>query len=410
MRGVLLTDLLVLLAELGSAVVLPWWITGQGGAPALAVFSVTLAVAAFVVVPAVSPLGDRWCKSRQMTAGLAGLCGVLALMALLSGAGVFDMTLLAALAVAQVFATSFIHPARDAVLVELVPAVQLAEAIRRRKATQAVAGILGPVLAGAALGLAGVTAALWGCSALLAVAMVVASRLPRSPAGAAPRGFGGWARDLQAGLAAKWRMPMERGWTVVNFVVWIFQGPAVGLLVPIKVQSLGLQGPWLGASLGALAVGSLLGSLLGSQWLVDRLGRYRVRVGLGVAEGLALALVGLAGSPWVMLAGLWAAGFCNAAMGLVGATHRALAIPREYRVRMFAAGAMATQVAGALGPALVGLALSHHSVAAVYATWGLLMAAAVLGLLAVPRLREFLTLGHDDIADWYRRQYPAVFR
>ena len=53
---------------------------------------------------------------------------------------------------------------------------------------QAVAGILGPVLAGAALGLAGVTAALWGVSALLAVAMVVASRLPRSPAGAAPRG------------------------------------------------------------------------------------------------------------------------------------------------------------------------------------------------------------------------------
>lgn len=353
LRAVLLTDLLVLVAELAAAVVLPWWITGQGGAHAMAVFSITLALAAFVVAPAVSPWGDKLCKSRQVTWGLAGLGAVAALQAVLSGAGVFNVALLAGLAALQVLAASFVHPARDAVLAELVPAAALAAAIRLRKTTQAVAGILGPLLAGAALGLAGVTVALWGCSALLAAAMLVAMRLPRTPVAAAPRSPGAWARDLRAGLAAKWRVPMERGWTAVNFVVWIFQGPAVGLLIPIKVQSLGLQGQWLGASLGALSVGSLLGSVLGSQWLVGCFGRYRVRVGLGVAEGLMLALVGWAGSPLVMLAGLLAAGFCNAAMSLVGATHRALAIPREYRVRMFAAGAMATQVAGALGPALV---------------------------------------------------------
>lgn len=410
LRALLLTDFLTLIAELGLAVALPWWLTRHGGSAAIAAFSVALAVASFVVAPALSPFGDRGCKVRQMTWGLTGLAGVAAVLAGLSAAGVFSLPALVALAVAQVVARAFVDPARDTVLAELLPQQRLAAAIRLRKTTLAAAGILGPVLAGIVLGAWGVTAALCGCGSLLAAAVLAASRIPHThrPAPHAG-GLGRWWRDLRAGLAAKWLVPMERGWTLVNFAVWIFQGPAVGLLVPIKVNALGLQGHWLGWSLGALSLGALLGSAFGSQWLVDRFGRYRVRVGLGFMEGIALAGTGLAASPAPLLAGLLAAGFCNASMALVGATHRALAIPQDYRVRLFAASAMATQIAGAIGPALVGLALARYSVTAVYAAWGLGMAACVLGLLAVPRLREFLSLGHDEITDWYRREYPAVF-
>jgi len=411
LRAVLLTDFLVRLAELSALVILPWWITSSGGASAITAFGVTLAVATFIAAPAASPFGDRLCKGRQITWGLAGLCLVAAAQAALAFAGVFSLAALVALAVVQVLAAAFVDPARDAVLTELMPQARLAAAIRLRKTTQAVSGILGPLLAGLAIGAVGVTGSLCVYGGLLVLGMLAASRIPRTTAGAARQsGVAAWWRDLRAGLAAKWLMPMERGWTVVNFAVWIFQGPAVGLLIPLKVQSLGLQGGWLGLCLGALSTGVLLGSLFGSQALVDRFGRYRVRVGLGLAEGLALAVVGLAESPRLVLPGLVAAGFCNAAMGLVGATHRALAIPQAYRVRLFAAGAMTTQIAGAIGPALVGVALLRHDVATVYTAWGLLMALCVLGLLAVPRFKEFLSLGHDEIVDWYRLQYPAVFK
>lgn len=411
LRVLLLTDFLTLLCGLSMAVVLPWWITSSGGAPAMATFSVTLALAAFIVAPALSPFGDRICKGRQISWGLAALCLVATAFAALSCAGVFSVAALAALSILQIVATSFVDPARDAVLAELIASAQLATAIRLRKATHALGGILGPVLAGALLGSVGVTAALCCCCILLAAATLVASRIPRSTGSRpASRGFAAWWSDLRAGLAARWRVPMERGWTLVNFAVWIFQGPAVGLLVPIKVHALGLQGSWLGLGLGALSLGALVGSLFGSRLLVERFGRYRVRVGLGVLEGIALAMVGLCASPLPMLAGLMAAGFCNASMSLVGATHRALAIPREYRVRMLAAGSMSTQIAGAIGPALVGMALASYSVTLVYAAWGLLMAICVLGFLAVPRLKEFLTLEHEEIVDWYRRQYPGVFR
>ena len=410
LRAVLLTDFLVLLAELGAVVILPWWITGSGGAGSLVAFGITLAVATFIAMPAVSPFGDRICKGRQITWGLGCLGLVAATQAALSFAGVFSLAALMALAVAQVLAASFVNPARDAVLTELMPHAQLPGAIRLRKATQALSGIIGPLLAGGAIASVGISGALCVHAGLLAAAMVVASRIPRATGQPPPgRGLALWWRDLRTGLAAKWLVPMERGWTLVNFAVWIFQGPAVGLLIPIKVHALGLQGNWLGLCLGALSLGVLLGSAFGSRWMVDHFGRYRVRIGLGVIEGLALAAAGLAASPFLMVAGFAIAGFCNASLGLVGATHRALAMPREYRVRMFAAGAMTTQVASAIGPALVGMALARHSVAAVYAAWGVLMAACVLGFLAVPRLKEFLTLGHHEVADWYRLQYPAVF-
>ena len=46
----LLTDGLVLLAELGAAVILPWWLTSRGGVDAMAAWGVT---------PAASPFGDK---------------------------------------------------------------------------------------------------------------------------------------------------------------------------------------------------------------------------------------------------------------------------------------------------------------------------------------------------------------
>ena len=411
LKTILLTDFLVVVSELSATVIIPWWITISGGAKAIAVFSVALAIATFFVAPAVSPFGDRICKSRQISWGLACLCLTTAAQCALSYAGVFHLGLLFAPALAQVFSRSFVGPARETVLAELTPQAQLPVAIRIRKTTQATGGILGPVLAGGAVSWVGITGALSLLCILLLFAMLVATRIPRStPDPRSDKSVGAWWRDLQAGLAAKWLVPMERGWTIVNFAVWIFQGPAVGLLIPIKVSAMGLQGDWLGACLGALSVGVLMGSVFGSQMLVDRFGRYRVRVGLGFLEGAAIVFVGLASSGYVMIAGLVVTGFCNASMGLVGATHRALAIPKAYRVRMHAAGSMTTQVAGAIGPALVGVALGHMSVTAVYALWGALMATCVLGFLLVPRLKEFFALGHDQIADWYQRQYPTIFR
>ncbi len=409
--SLLVADSLLTFNELALAVIVPWWITSTGGVESFAIFSTVIAMATFMAVPVASPFGDRYCKSTQISYGAIALGAVGLALALLSSARHFNLALIVALACVQVAARSVVDPARATILAELVHPDRLPAAIRARKTCQSISGIVGPLLGGLALSTIGVYRSLLVCAAIGIAAAASSSRLPRfNDARALKVRRAGWWRELGAGLAAKWHMPMERGWTIVNFVVWIFQGPAVGMLIPIKVHALGLSGSWLGACMGALSLGALAGSLFGSQWLVDRLGRYRVRVGIGLLEGIALATVGFAASPHWMVAALFIGGFCNASMSLVGATHRMLAIPKGFRVRIVAASAMTTQLAGALGPALVGIALSRWNVNAVYGGFGLLMAASVLGFMWVPRLNEFLTLGHDQIVDWYLHEYPAIFR
>lgn len=91
LRAVLATDFLVLVAELGAVAILPWWITSRGGAGAMVAFGITLALASFIVMPAVSPFGDRICKGRQITLGVAGLCLVAGAQAVLAVTGLFNL-------------------------------------------------------------------------------------------------------------------------------------------------------------------------------------------------------------------------------------------------------------------------------------------------------------------------------
>jgi MFS family permease len=230
------------------------------------------------------------------------------------------------------------------------------------------------------------------------------------PDGAVPaRGRRGWREELVAGMRANWRIPIERGWILANFLSWIFLGPTMTMLVPLKVQALGLSGLWLGLCEAGLSLGLLLGSLGGSQWLVDRLGRFATRVGSAVLQGLALALAGATGSPVLLVACFALAGALNAAMTLVGKTHRMLARPLAYRSRMIASAVTTTHVAGMIGPALAGLALLHAGVAAVYVVFGVLGGLSALTLAFVPGFRAFMALGHEQVDNYYERTYPRAF-
>jgi MFS family permease len=181
------------------------------------------------------------------------------------------------------------------------------------------------------------------------------------------------------------------------------------MLVPLKVQSLGLSGAWLGLCEAGLSLGMLLGSLGGAGWLIARFGRFSTRVGSAVVQGIALALAGATTSgPW-LVAGFAVAGFMNAAMVLVGLTHRMLARPQAYRARMVAGAVTTTYLAGTIGPALAGVALLHVGVAVVFVTFGLAGALAAAGLAVVPGMRAFMALDHEAVDNFYGRNFPQAF-
>lgn len=408
-RLLLASDVLMLLSMMVGQVVLPWRIAHLGGARHLAIYVATLAAVSFFALPLLSPLGDRHSKRALMTVGLAAMLVESLLQAGMAQAEFYRIEWIISLGVIQTVARAVIMPVSFSIVAELLPSEHLNEGLGYQRSAQAVGRLLGPVVAGAILAAAGTATALWVNAAFLWVACLLAWRIVVPPRDASQRSTAQWLHDLQAGLAAKWKIPTERGWTFVSFLVMIFFVPGIGMLVPLKVQSLGLSGAWLGACEAGLSVGMLLGSLGGSSWVAERVGRFRASTGAIFGEGLSLALLGFTHQPWLMVAALTVVGGCIATVQTVGHTHRMLAMPQNFRARMTAVNMMVMQVAGILGPGLAGVGLAAFDVDQVYIAFGAGLFLVGLGYRRVPGYRRFLDMPHDEAAGFYGREHPALF-
>ena len=408
-RSLLASDVLMLLSMMVGHVAVPWWIAHEGGAGHLALYASLLAAVSLFALPLLSPLGDRVSKRTLITLGLSAMFVEAVLLASMAQAGAYHIEWIILLGVMQQIAMSVITPVSMSIAAELLPAEQLSEGLGYQRTAQALGRLLGPVVGGSLLAVAGTASALWVNAGLLCVACVLASRIVVPVREAASRSVSKWMTDLRAGLAAKWKIPTERGWTFVSFLVMIFFVPGIGMLVPLKVQSLSLSGAWLGACEAGLSVGMLLGALGGSQWVADKVGRFRASVGAILGEGVALVLLGLTHQPWVMVAALTLIGTCVMTVQTVGHTHRMLAIPQDFRARMVAVNMMVMQVAAVLGPGLAGAGLALFHVDQVYLACGVGLFLVGLGYQRVPGYRRFLDLPHDEAAGFYGREHPALF-
>jgi MFS family permease len=408
-RLLLASDVLMLLSMMVGHVAVPWWIAHEGGAGHLALYASLLATVAFFALPLLSPLGDRVSKRVLITVGLAAMLVESLLLATMAQAGLYRIEWIILLGVVQQLAMAVITPVSLSIAAELLPPEQLSEGLGFQRTAQAIGRLMGPVVGGALLAVASTAMALWVNAALLFLACLLASRMVMPARPAASRAVGRWVADLRAGLAAKWMIPTERGWTFVSFLVMIFFVPGIGMLVPLKVQSLGLSGAWLGACEAGLSIGMLIGSLGGSMWVAEKVGRFRASTGAILCEGLALGVLGFTHQPWLMVAALTLIGGCVMTVQTVGHTHRMLAIPQDFRARMTAVNMMVMQVAAVLGPGLAGAGLAALHVDQVYLACGLGLFVVGLGYRRVPGYRRFLDLPHSEAAGFYAREHPALF-
>ena len=408
-RLLLVSDALMVLALMVSHVAVPWWVAHEGGAQDLALYAGLLALVSFVALPLLSPLGDRYSKRTLITAGMAAMLVESIALAALAQAGIYHVALVIALQFTSVVAMAAIMPASLSIVAELLPPEHLSEGLGYQKSAQAIGRLLGPALGGAALALAGTPAALWLLVLLMVVATLLAARIETPPRADLQGSRADWMSELRAGLTAKWRIPMERGWSFVSFLVMVFFGPGIGMLVPLKVQSLMLSGAWLGACEAGLSAGMLLGALGGSAGIARRIGRFNASTGAILTEGLCLVLLGLTHTPWALVLVFAMLGLCVATVVMVGQTHRMLAMPAGFRARMTAVNIMVMQVAGMLGPGLAGLSLISLHVDQVYLMFGAGLVIVGLGYTRVPGYRQFLNLPHDEAQGFYGREHPQAF-
>jgi MFS family permease len=407
--ALLLSDAISLLAIMVGHLAVAWWIARQGGGSDLATYAGVLAVGSLISLPLLSPLGDRYCKRSLMTVSLAIMVAVASALALLAQSGCYSLPLIIAVDLVGAASGALFLPASASIVAELLPADRLTAGLGLQKSGQSLGRLLGPALGGGTLAMAGTSATLWLYAILLAIACALAWRIPRTVAKAATTKKPAWLRELRAGLAAKWHIKVERGWTALTFLVSIFFIPAVGMLLPLKIQSLGLSSTWLGLSEAALSAGMLAGALGLSARVAHRFGRFAVANSAIICVGVCLAIIGGAHRPAILMGALALVGLCIATTQLVGQTHRMLAIPPSFRARMTSVHIMVMQVAGTIGPAVAGAGLESLGVDRLYVLFGLAVLVGGIGYTVVPGYRELISMPHDAVAGYYGRTYPELF-
>ncbi|MFE5860431.1 MFS transporter [Streptomyces virginiae] len=251
-------------------------------------------------------------------------------------------------------------------------------------ATYNAAAVTAPAAVGlvAALGSAGPAMAVLAASGALAAAL--AATLPYEDQGAGPVPVpvpGAPRAGLGAGLAALWRVRELRAVTSATTLGFVGIGSLTTVSVLLATE-LGSPGGG-GVLMTAFAVGALGGSLTVGRITSVEPGRL-VRWALA-GTGAALAAAAFAPSVAVTAAVFALAGVCDGPLLTATLRIRARYAPDGVRTQVFTLGAGLKLTAASAGAALVGIAADAPAAALLTGIAGLLLAAALLHALTVPR-------------------------
>lgn len=387
------------------------WLSQHATAAGLVTYGALLAATTLLGMPVLSPLGDRIQKPVLIRLGHGGLLVLAALQCAIACWCAEPVAPLTVIGMLATLAQAMAQPAQQAWLPDLLPATQLADAIRRRRGLQALGSLTGPVLAGAAVSwgspLAGLVLHAFLSAVCTAAALLLRSPAPPAPSRPSPTP---WLQLLRAGWRAKWHVQVDRWWTLSGALMMMFYSPAVGLLLPLRLNALQAPTAWFGLCQGSLAAGVLFGVLGASETLIRRLGRHRAMILAVVVCGVCICGMSVCTGPASLAALLALMGACTSITQLTGQTVRALAVPDDFRARMTAAQLTVTSLAGTAAPMVAGAMLQRWPIGTVYALQGVAFLVAGLLLLVVPGLRTLLSLSASEAVGWYERRYPEAFR
>jgi MFS family permease len=276
-------------------------------------------------------------------------------------------------------------PAYQAFIHDLVGRRDLQSAIALNSAQFNLSRILGPSLAGLALGVIGLA----GCFAINAVsylASIGALLTVRGPARGAPPTTRLWDSLLE-GLAYARQRPRVQALLILTSLVSILSMPYATLLPIVARDVLGLDAAGLGYLFAAGGTGAVAGALsLAIRGRFGRRGLYLM--GCVTGAGIATMTLGLARVPIVAGAALVGVGFfATSAVALTNTLLQEL-VHDEMRGRVLSMFGLAFMGTFPIGNLLAGTIAGAFSASVTLAFSGAILAAAVLAIgVSQPRLR-----------------------
>ena len=316
-------------------------------------------------------VADRVDKRRFIMALQAVMLVEAAVLAALTLTNQVTVEWIWALAVLFGLATAFEVPARQAFLVELVPAEDLVSAAAVNSTTYNLARVIGPAIAGIVVAIAGPGAA-FALNALSYVAVLVglsrirAPHIPKPPS-ARPSVFTGvrFIRSRPVLAALSWQMVL----------LTVLSGSFIPILAVYAREVLHVGARGYGALTAAVGVGAVAGAVL-IGGVGTRLPRPRAAVIGAATLSVSVVLLAFSREAFLSLVLLALAGAAMATQGIATATSLQLAAPNELRGRVMAVYSFVVLGLAPLGAFQAGWVAEHLG-----AAWsiGLSGGAALLG-------------------------------
>lgn len=311
-----------------------------------------------------------------------------------AGLGVLTLPQVLAAAALVAAASVVFDIASHSYLPSIIGKAELVEGNSRLAATESVAEVGGPALAGLLFQWlsAPIAVAANAVTYLVSAGFLATIRNPEAAPAESPPDH--WTRDVTQGFRLAWSDPHMRPLLLMTAAQGLFGGVFSALYVLFAVRTLGLTPAMLGLAIGAGGVGALAGAVIAPR-LSHRLGQGRAII-VAIA-GAALAVLITPFAPAAPVAGLAALIVSQVigdafavAGGVLTASLRQTLLPQAVLGRVagaFHASAGAMSVIGALGGGLLGQAIGPRA-ALLIAALGFLIPALIAVLSPLRDLRE----------------------
>jgi MFS family permease len=277
-------------------------------------------------------VADRFERRRLMFTTQSISMMLAFLLAGLLSAGLLEVWMAFAIAVARGVTNSFNQPARQSLISELVPSEDLPNAVGLNSATLNLTRVIGPAIGGIMIATIGVQGAFYlnGLSFIAVLASLAMMRFPVQKVRAAKGTMFG---ELAAGLRYLRRETALRTLVVLALLPMVLGQPYQTMLTVFAKDVFRSGGLGLGVMQSTAAIGALCGAMMVASSRNTR--RFNQQMLMGLA-GFGGFLVLFAISPTMLIAvpALVIAGFCNQTYQTSNNTLVQMNVDEEYRGRV----------------------------------------------------------------------------
>ncbi len=366
---------------LAAVVAVPLFVLGTTGSAADAglVGFCVLATTAVATLPG-GQIVDRHDRRTVLVCCTCGSAVAMGLLAVMVHVGAATMPVVLVLTAAEGALRGTLGSAGVAALSRVVPAERLSTALAANYARLAVAGLIGPMVAGGLFELAPeLPFAVAALGLLVATVCVMAIRTPLpAPTTRGPVG-------LVAGLTFLWRDGIIRRFTLVQSV-----HNTVFSTVPLLVAAVGVWHHTSSLSIGLVYVLTGAGSLLGAitaATVSRRLSPWAAILIVCWVPAVLLALSAAMPSLGVLAVALTVGSFVSPPADAVLGAARLLRTPDALQGRAQAAVSLVAMGMTPLGPPMAGLLIDHTSVAIALLVLAVALAALAVAAMSSAQLR-----------------------